>query len=84
MQDNEQRILSLMAEELIGRTTRFKSWSKMDLPTVGKAIHGLIDAGLLERDIARGDDAYAITMTGLIDLRSPTAERRSITSKLRR
>jgi hypothetical protein len=71
MQDNEQRILSLMADGAYRSHDAIQIMVKMDLPTVGKAIHGLIDAGLLERDMARGDEAYVITMTGLIDLQEP-------------
>jgi hypothetical protein len=71
MQNNEQRILSLMADGAHRSHDAIQTMVQMDSPTVGKAIHGLIDAGLLERDIARGDEAYVITLTGLIDLHEP-------------
>lgn len=68
MQNESQKILSLMADGAQRSYDAIQTTAQMGTRTVGAAIHGLVEAGLLERKSARGSESYVITLRGLIEL----------------
>jgi hypothetical protein len=68
MQFEHHEILTVMSDGAHRSFDLIKIKAQMSTGTVGTAIRGLVEAGLLERNSAAGDERYVITLKGLIEL----------------
>jgi hypothetical protein len=71
--DERSRILLLMSDGQHRTYDDIRLKALMDSETLRDALHGMVFAGLLDRDYTRGSEAYVITLAGLVTLRDSAA-----------